>query len=335
MLSRGVPGGIGLDVDPYVEFLATEYLGDYISAGGAAVRFVVTGDEEVNERWHQAMSAAAKSGNYLYVAVDAAETKVHLIQELFRAVSAQVPWTALARDAVRRAYADLDLPVSPDDGLAVTKVARRYDVNAGELNRSLRRRLELNTLGEPALAPQFRVAMLRLCQAEIGPDVSRADTKMVLSWLAAEPVPVTKLRSLLLTDRIGRHNGRAMLLSLSSWLARHGHAGLVLDLDLHRLGQRRPSALAQRAGQYYTRAMILDSYEVLRQLIDATDDLRFALVTASLPAELLTDPSRGLPAYSALHQRVADEVRDRRRTNPFASLIRLEVRLEATGGVAP
>ncbi|MGH3302795.1 MAG: hypothetical protein ACRDOK_14135 [Streptosporangiaceae bacterium] len=38
---------------------------------------------------------------------------------------------------------------------------------------------------------------------------------------------------------------------------------------------------------------------------------------------------RGLPAYAALHLRVADEVRDRRRANPFAALARLEVRLEA------
>ena len=48
-----------------------------------------------------------------------------------------------------------------------------------------------------------------------------------------------------------------------------------------------------------------------------------------LPPELVTDEVRGLPAYSALQLRVADEVRDRRRTNPYAALVRLDVRLEA------
>jgi hypothetical protein len=48
-----------------------------------------------------------------------------------------------------------------------------------------------------------------------------------------------------------------------------------------------------------------------------------------VPPELMTDESRGLPAYTALQLRVADEVRDRRRANPFAALVRLEVRLEA------
>jgi hypothetical protein len=38
---------------------------------------------------------------------------------------------------------------------------------------------------------------------------------------------------------------------------------------------------------------------------------------------------RGLPAYSALQLRVADEVRDRRRPNPYAAMVRLSVRLEA------
>lgn len=48
-----------------------------------------------------------------------------------------------------------------------------------------------------------------------------------------------------------------------------------------------------------------------------------------LPPELVTDESRGLPAYTALQLRVADEVRDRRRPNPYAALVRIGVRLEA------
>ena len=87
--------------------------------------------------------------------------------------------------------------------------------------------------------------------------------------------------------------------------------------------------MAERSGFYYSKAATLDAYEVLRQFIDATDDLRGVLVLAVLPPELMTDEARGLPAYRALLLRVADEVRDRRRANPFAALVRLEVRLEA------
>jgi hypothetical protein len=52
-------------------------------------------------------------------------------------------------------------------------------------------------------------------------------------------------------------------------------------------------------------------------------------VAALLPPDLITDEGRGLPAYSALQLRVADEVRDRRRPNPYATLVRIGVRLEA------
>lgn len=119
-----------------------------------------------------------------------------------------------------------------------------------------------------------------------------------------------------------------MLVSLASWLAKVDGRGLVLDLDLDRLSVVRRAPAAEREGIYYSRAAILDAYEVLRQLIDATDDLHHCLVVATVPPSLVTDDGRGLPAYSALHLRVADEVHDRRRANPFAALVRLEARLE-------
>jgi hypothetical protein len=41
------------------------------------------------------------------------------------------------------------------------------------------------------------------------------------------------------------------------------------------------------------------------------------------PLDFVTDETRGLTSYTALQLRVADEVRDRRRVNPFAALVRL------------
>jgi len=52
-------------------------------------------------------------------------------------------------------------------------------------------------------------------------------------------------------------------------------------------------------------------------------------VAVLLPPDLIADEVRGLPAYTALQLRVADEVRDRRRPNPYAALVRLGVRTEA------
>jgi hypothetical protein len=87
--------------------------------------------------------------------------------------------------------------------------------------------------------------------------------------------------------------------------------------------ERRPPAGLQE-GLYYTKMAVLDAYEVLRQLVDATDDLSSTLVVVSAGPEFVADEVRGLVAYTALRLRLADEVRDRRRVNPFASLVRLE-----------
>ncbi len=324
-------GGAGLDVDEYLEFVRKEYLADFIRRGGASVKVVVAGDADVAARFHAGLAADATAEGFLYAAVDAAHTRTHLADQLFFAVAGQVDWTGLARSAVLAAYDAVAFPAPGAPGeLAVAAVAAYHDVDARELYRSVRRQLEHTLLGEASLAYEFRLAMLRLCQAELGAgDVDDSERDAVLGWLVGERVPLATLRRSLIYARIGRHNAQAMLSSLAHWLPLAGRAGLVLDLDLARLTVGRRPPAGQRDGVYYTKAAVLDAYEVLRQLIDATDVLSAAMVVVVVPPELVTDEVRGLPAYSALHLRVADEVRDRRRANPYAALIRLEVRLEA------
>ena len=53
---------------------------------------------------------------------------------------------------------------------------------------------------------------------------------------------------------------------------------------------------------------------------------RYALVVVSAGPDFVADEVRGLVAYTALQLRLADEVRDRHRVNPFAALVRLEAR---------
>jgi hypothetical protein len=259
-----------------------------------------------------------------------------MIDQIFGAVARQVDWLALADAVVRRAYDRTGFP-APDkddelDGsvLSITTLAAYHDVDPTELYRSVRRMLERDVLDDVTLSHEFRVAMLRLCQERLGRgDVDVAERDTVLGWLRGERLPMAALRRASLHTRVARHNARSLLVSLSRWIRRAGHAGMVLELDLERLavGRRPPAGL--RDGHYYSKAATLDAYEVLRQLIDATDELEGLFLAVLLPVELVTDETRGLPAYTALQLRVADEVRDRRRPNPYANLVRLGVRLEA------
>lgn len=324
----GVLGGGSLTVPEYAAFLGEHYLVGYLPAGGAAVKLAVAGSPDTAARLERALGAAADAAGVLFVPVPAAEVKLSQVEQLFFAVSRAVDWDALAAAEVRAAYDRAGFPAA--GRLEVAEVAAEHDVDRRELYRSVRRQLEHSLLGDPALARELRRAMLRLAQVWLGAgDVDRAEHEAVLGWLRGERVPLAALRPALLHGRVGRHNARPLLASLARLLLAAGHAGLVLLLDLSRLAESRRPPVEQRSGVYYSKAAVLDAYEVLRQLIDATDELRGVLVVAVVPPELVTDESRGLPAYTALQLRVADEVRDRRRPNPFAALVRLEVRLEA------
>jgi hypothetical protein len=145
----------------------------------------------------------------------------------------------------------------------------------------------------------------------------------VLDWLRGDLRQISLLRSAMIFRRIGRHNARQMLFSLAHWSATNGSAGLVLELDVRRLGFARRPRLEERNGIYYTKASLLDAYELLRQLVDNTDELSHCCVVVVAAPEFLSDPNRGLDAYQALKLRIYDEVRDRLRDSPYSSLVRL------------
>jgi hypothetical protein len=323
-----VLGGGSLSVPDYGAFLAEHYLTDYLPFGGAAVKLAVAGSADTADRMQRALAAASDTAGCLFVPISAETVRVHQVDSLFFAVARHVDWDGVAAEIVRSAYDAVAFPAG--DALGVAEVARAHDVDPRELYRSVRRQLEHQLLSDTALARELRRAVFRLAQVHLGGnDVDRAEHDAVLAWLRGELRAIGALKAALIYARIGRHNARHMLVSLAHLLQLAGRAGLVLYLDLARLAESRRPPVEQRSGVYYSKAAVLDAYEVLRQLIDGTDDMRGILAVAVVPPDLVTDETRGLPAYAALHLRVADEVRDRRRANPFAAMVRLEVRLEA------
>ena len=324
-----VLGGGVMSSNAYAAFLGEEYLASYLPAGGGSVKLVVTGDAEVADRFQESLRGAANHQRCLMVCLSAETTKAHLIDQVFFAVARQIDWNHVAAALVTAAYDDIAVPAAPGR-LTVAEVAADHDLDPRELYRSVRRQLEHTLLTDTGLPRELRRALLRLAQAQLGSgDVHPAEESSVLGWLTGEKVALRELRDAMIYARVGRHNARTMLTSVGRLLLRAGHRGLVVHVDLTRLAEARRPAVPERTGIYYSKAAVLDAYELLRQLIDATDELVGMLVVAVVPPELVSDEKRGLPSYAALQLRVADEVRDRRRTNPFASLVRLDVRLEA------
>ena len=324
-----VLGGGVLGAEEYASFVGREYLASYLPVGGGSVKIAVTGDTDVADRFASVLRSEAESRECQLISVSAETTRVHMIDQVFFAVARELDWQQIAVALVTAAYDAIALPASPGR-LAVTEVAADQDVDPRELYRSVRRQLERTILNENRLPRELRRGLLRLAQAELGSgDVNADEARVVLDWLTGEAVALRDIRAAMIFTRIGRHNARAMLMSVGYLLQLAGRKGLVLHLDLARLAESRRPPLPERTGVYYSNAAVMDAYELVRQLIDATVDLVGIFVVAVVPPELVSDERRGLPSYTALQLRVSDEVRDRRRANPFASLVRLDVRLEA------
>ena len=164
----GVLGGGVLKADEYATFLAREYLAGYLPSGGAAVKVAVVGDSSAADRLKSALGAAAAEYGGLYVSLSAESTRVHMVDQIYFAVSRNVDWEALAADRVRAAYQSAAFPVPDGLGLTVAEVARHHDVDVGELYRSVRRNLERSLLGNPVIAAEMGRAILRLAQAQLG-----------------------------------------------------------------------------------------------------------------------------------------------------------------------
>ena len=316
-----------LDTPSYLDFLDREYLATYVGRGGAAVKLLVTDDEFATESLAKGLDVVGDG--FQHVAVSAETTRIHMIDQIFAEVARQLDWIALAEAVVRRAFDEAGFPLGDRAELSIPAVAAHYEVDSGELYRSVRRAVEKIVLKDSDLSHEFRTAMWRLCQSRLGRgDVSQAECATVIGWLRGERVPAAELRKLSLQAKVSRHNARSLLLSLTHWIRLAGHSGLVLRLDLTRLALARRPPVGLRDGQYYSKAATLDAYELLRQLIDGTDEFEGLLVAVLLPQELVNDEARGLPAYSALRLRVVDEVRDRARINPYSTLVRIGGRNE-------
>ena len=133
---------------------------------------------------------------------------------------------------------------------------------------------------------------------------------------------VSAVRTAQIYQKIARHNARDLFVSLGHWVNAAGKPGVSVIIDSRVIGVP-TKAQATAPSHWYSRAQVMDLYEVLRQFIDSIDEAENTFITVVLPPALLSDPKRGMEVYRALQMRIIEEVRDRTQDNPFAALVRL------------
>ena len=302
-----------------------EYLSTFIKDGGGAVKFAVT-SEENRPALHKVLKSRCEDLGYVFVALDAVACRVHMPQDIFFGLASQIDWRLLARRLILRLLSEKDYRVDGIDPRAtidvIDAVARANDLGSQFVRRRLRPVLEETVLENPNMARAFRVAMTHLCameseQAEQGTYVGQP----LLEWLTGVYLGIGRVRHFDVHTPINRTTARYFIEAALYWVRHAGYSGTVILLDNARVTLPRNP---RDGARYYTRAMAMDHYEVLREFIDDVDRLPGTLLVVSTDYEFVREGSaRGWDIYSALYTRVMDDVRDRNVTNPVAALVRL------------
>lgn len=311
------------DSTDWLKVIEREYLEDFIREGGAAVKFVVPDSEASRLHVHEALMAAAELNGFQFASVDAATTRMHLVDRLFHEVARQIDWDGLTDSFLRRLLTENGLaPPPPPTELTLRTLAEANSLSEQLLRKEVRDLLFRNLYTDSAMSQEFRLAMFSLCEGQLDASGNLDLSSAIKEWLRGELRLVSAVKRALIFQKIARHNARHILFSLAHWLKLAGKTGLVLALDIARYADAR-RARDRDGGLFYSTPATLDAYEVLRQLIDGTDELEYTFVCVMADPLFLSDDRRGLRAYQALYMRIADEVRDRYRQNPLAALARL------------
>jgi len=314
---------VSLSLQEWIETVDGAYLSTFIKEGGSAIKVAVQADGR--ELTIERLRRLAGGLGYVVAVVDASQTKVHLVDQLFFAVSRQVGWEALAARLREQAIVESAYKVGSTDLPTFESIAEANDVDPGMVRRELEMWFTAHVLRDPRMSQEFRHAMATLCLEPFkGPVRFEGLYQSVLDWLTGDLRLISALRPAQIFQKVTRTNARDLFISLGHWSRKAKLSGLVIIIDIAACATARRSESG--GAIFYNRSMTMALYEVLRQFIDSTDDLDSVFMTVVTAPEFLTDDSRGLAIYDALRMRVAEEVRDRTRENPLATLVRLEVR---------
>lgn len=313
-----------VSLDDWLHRMEAEYLATFIPAGGASVKFAIPSAPITSDMVQRAFAELATRHDLVVLCADAATTRLHFIDQLFHHVAAQVDWDGAVAAFMRRLLAADGFVLPAEKGLAhYAAIAASSGTNESEVRYRVRALLTEQVLRDYAMIPEFRLAMVRLCQASLEPVKEElTEVAAIHQWLRGELRLISALKPAGIFQKVGRHLARDMFLSLAHWLRLTGRHGMLLTLDISRYTLDRRH-IAPDGGPFYSSSAVLDVYEVLRQFIDATDDLEGCFIAVIAPPAFLTDSQRGLARYAALKMRIWDEVRDRHRANPLSSLVRL------------
>ena len=319
-----------IDLNEWLEVIDNEYLSTFVRNGGSAIKFAV-GEANIRHELNDALKSRSESLGYFYIGLDATSSRAHMLQDLFFDMARQIDWKLLARrvvlDLLKKNHFKVDGICAHGSDNLIEAVASTNGLTPKDVTAEFRPIIAPRVHRNPALIKPFRSAMFHLCSFEISEN-STAEYypgDPLLDWLTGRESKVGGLKVFGIGAKIDKTTARYFIESTCHWIRQAGYAGTVLLMDNSHITVPPPKPPRPPNVRYYTKPMIMEHYEVLREFIDNEDGLPGALLVVASSNEFLDgDPSgRGLGIYEALQTRVMDDVRDRNVVNPLSALIRI------------
>lgn len=313
-----------MTLDAWIEATDTNYLADFIREGGASVKFAIAMEDESTSRLRRSIIEAAAAQGYMTASVDSSETRISAIEQVVYAIADQLDFGPMIDQLIMNLANKVPyrVPTAFDSSPVQRQIADFNDTGVEIVSVELRKLLQNELMKNTLLARDFKIAMTQLALARLsGGDQYPVVLEVVSAWLGGRIAALKQLKDYQIHAKVVKANARSIFASLLTTLSMAKLPGLVVTLDISQLlaTERSPEKLS------YTKSALLDAYEVLREFIDATDDLEHFLLVVTAPQSFLDlEPSgRGIGRYQALRARVYDEVRDRKLANPMSALIRV------------
>ena len=313
-----------IPLSDWLKVIDDEYLSTFIAEGGASIKFAVTPGSQ-KPVLYEKVESRCRALDYIVVKLDASETRVHMPQDIFFEMASQVNWRLLARRLILRLAKEGGYQVdniNPEETDNIFEsIAKANNLDLQFVLQELRPKIQDEVSKEYRMNKDFRVAMTYLCLSE-NSRPNQYGGQPLIDWLTGTNTRVSNVKSFFINTAINRATARHFIESALFWFRHTGYRGTVVLLDNSRVAIPRNPRDGLR---YYTKAMVMDHYELLREFVDGTDQLTGTLLLV-MTDRTFPDPdarSRGFGSYQALMTRVMDDVRDENLVNPLASLVRI------------
>lgn len=312
-----------MQLTDWLDATAANYLEDFVPDGGSAVKFAVAlGDVSTNEITSGVISRA-QDLDFITAMIDASRVKIGSIEKVLGSICEQIDLYDLIDRLIVNLMADQHW-VAPEPGPEplAERLAASNGVDAAAVALMVRPALVQRIFQSDEIAQDMRTAIVGLANERlIGGESMVTAFATIREWLTGNLTKISSVRTYQIHSKVNRANARFLFESLLQVIELAGVPGMVVTVDISRFlsSEKQPDQVS------YAKSSLLDAYEVLREFVDATDDLENFLMVVAAPMAFLdtNTKGRGLGRYPALYNRVYDEVRDRNLSNPLSALVRV------------